>query len=212
VNAATFARRRATGGYSVDAWGLDPDLVDVVAPVAGWRWSVEVDGAHHIPSGGPAMVVFNRRFGLSEPPAVVVGLRRATGRPVRMLGVPDVAPVGPWLRRLGGAVDAPAEVAGLLRAGELVAVPMGAEPTGRRRAGRLDPLVLDAALDQRVPILPVAALGHELGRYWRVVIGPDVVPPPDKLGSRHTAEMVDLVRTQVQATLDGARSPHRFWR
>ena len=58
------------------------------------------------------MVVCNRRFGVSEPLVLTAGLGRATGRWVRLVGLPDVAPVGPILRRLGSTVDAPAEVAG----------------------------------------------------------------------------------------------------
>lgn len=212
MNLATFVRRRLAGAYVVDAWGLDPDLVDLVSPVTSWRWSIEVDGAHHVPVDGPAMLVFNRRFGLSEPAVVTMGLRHASGRAIRLVGVPDVAPVGPWLRRFGAAVDTPAEVAGLLRGGELVLVPLGIE-IGARRAGRLDPVLVETALEQGVPIVPVAALGHELGRNWRVVVGPAIdALRTDGSGARPTAEAVDVVRSAVQALLDGVRPPGRLMR
>jgi hypothetical protein len=206
MNPATFLERRAAGTYKIDPWGLDPDLISLVSPLARLRWSLEVDGAHQLPVTGPAMVVCNRRFGISEPLVLTAGLARATGRWVRLVGLPDMAPLGPLLRRLGSAVDAPAEVAGLLRAGELVGLPLALEPTARFRAGWLDPGLVALAVEQQVPVFPVAAIGYELGRRWRVIVGPVVRNADDP------AEMVDGVRTSVQALLDGARPARPPWR
>jgi hypothetical protein len=65
--------------------------------------------------------VLDRRIQLPcERALVALALLRATGRPVRVLGIPDVAAIGPLLRRFGGAVDHPAELRALLHAGELV--------------------------------------------------------------------------------------------
>ncbi|MGH9117772.1 MAG: hypothetical protein ACRD0A_07805 [Acidimicrobiales bacterium] len=207
MNAATFLRRRLAGTYQVDPWGLDPDLVELVSPLAGLRWSLEVDGAHQLPPDGPAVVVCNRRFGVSEPLVLAAGLARATGRLVRLVGLPDVAPVGPLLRRLGSTVAVPAEVAGLLRAGQVVGVPLVLEPTTRYRAGWLDPALVTLALEQEAPVFPVAAIGHELGRRWRLIVGPEAGH-----GAADPAQMVDDVRTAVQALLDGARPARRLWR
>jgi hypothetical protein len=206
VNPASFVERRVAGSYQIDPWGLDPDLVGLVSPLADLRWALEVDGAHQLPEEGPAMVVCNRRFGISEPLVLVSGLARATGRWLRLVGLPDRAPFGPVLRRFGSTVDTPAEVAGLLRAGELVGVPLALEPTARFRAGWLDPGLVALAVDQGVPVYPVAAIGHELGRRWRLIVGPVVAHASDP------AEMVDGVRTSVQALLDGARPSRPFWR
>src|SRR2546423_9822635 len=103
----SLLRRRFDGSYTVDEWGLDPDLVQLVSPVLAARWQVIVEGADALPKDGPAMLVFNRRFGLSEPFIVSRGVRQATGRYVRVAGAPDVAPVGPALRRLGGVLARP---------------------------------------------------------------------------------------------------------
>jgi hypothetical protein len=206
VHPVAFLERRAAGTYEVDPWGLDPDLISLVSPLADLRWVLEVDGAHQLPEDGPAMVVCNRRFGISEPLVLTAGLARATGRWVRLVGLPDIAPLGPLLRRLGSAVDAPAEVAGLLRAGELVGVPLALEPTARFRAGWLDPGLVALAVEQHVPVFPLAAIGHELGRRWRIIVGPAVRNADDP------AEMVDGVRTSVQSLLDGARPARPFWR
>ena len=46
---------------------------------------------------------------------------------MRFVGRPDIAPVGALARRLGGLLDRPDEVAGALRAGELLV--MGAQPS-----------------------------------------------------------------------------------
>jgi hypothetical protein len=206
VNPASFVERRVAGTYEIDPWGLDRDLIGLVTPLADLRWAIEVDGAHQLPEEGPAMVVCNRRFGVSEPLVLVRGLARVTGRWVRLVGLPDVAPVGSVLRRFGSTVDAPAEVAGLLRAGELVGVPLALEPTARFRAGWLDPGLVAVAVDQGVPVHPVAAIGHELGRRWRLIVGPAVAHASDP------AEMVDGVRTSVQALLEGARPARPIWR
>ncbi|MGH9247086.1 MAG: hypothetical protein ACRD29_22750 [Acidimicrobiales bacterium] len=210
MNPVSFAQRRIAGSYTVDPWGLDTDLVELLSPLAGVRWSIEVDGGYHVPGHGPVVVVFNRRWGLSEPLVVARALRLATGRWVRVVGIPDVAPVGPLLSRLGAAVDAPAEVAGLLRSGEVVAVPLGRQPGMRRRAGRLAPALVELAVQHGAPVLPVVAVGHELGRRWRVVVGPVVAAPvEDTVAPFVTAELIDRVRVAVQDLLDGTRPPRR---
>jgi hypothetical protein len=207
MDPVTFVRRRYAGVSTVDPWGLDPDLVELVSPLAGLRWALEVDGAHHLPAEGPVMIVANRRFGVSEPLVLTAGLGKVTGRAVRLVGLPDVAPVGPLLRRFGSAVAAPAEVAGLLRAGELVGVPLSLEPMSRSRAGWLDPVLVGLAIDLAVPVFPVATIGHELGRRWRIIVGPRVDEAVTDL-----AAVVDGLRSSVQALLDGARPARRLGR
>ena len=41
---AGVARRRLTGAYDVDEWGLDPDLVSLADPLFGVRWNIHVIG------------------------------------------------------------------------------------------------------------------------------------------------------------------------
>ena len=117
-------QRRARGAFDIDEWGLDPELVALANPIFGLRWDIEVRGGDQLPAVGGAVLVFNRRFGVSEPWVVARGIRQATGRFVRTVGVPDVAPVGPFIRRFGGVLDRTDEIAGLLRAGQLVGLPM----------------------------------------------------------------------------------------
>ena len=105
-----FLRRRLDGTNATDPWGLDADLHEVVAPLLA---RLPFDVAGRVPDG-PVLVLTRRRL------RVAIGLLRGTGRPVRVLGIPDVEPVASALRRIGGAVAHPAEAGALLRAGHLV--------------------------------------------------------------------------------------------
>ncbi len=137
AGAAARLGRRARGAFDVDEWGLDPELVGLVDPVLSLRWSIDVVGAEQLPAVGGAVLVFNRRVGVSEPWVLARGIRLATGRFVRTVGVPDVAPVGPVLRRFGGVLDRTDEIAGLLDAGQLVGLPMARALRGRKDASAI---------------------------------------------------------------------------
>ena len=53
--------------YSVDDWGRDARLLQVLGPLARLRWNVSVGGAQHIPATGGALLVANaRRLSLSR--------------------------------------------------------------------------------------------------------------------------------------------------
>lgn len=209
MSEGSLVRRRCDGSYTVDEWGLDTDLVQLVSPVFAVRWNVAVEGADALPEHGPAVLAFNRRFSLSEPFVVSRGVRHATGRFVRIAGVPDVAPLGPALRRLGGVLGRTDEVAGLLRADQLVAVALSASVRHRHHAGapRLD--LLAPALATGAPVYPVAVVGREVGRRWRLVIGPPVEPPTTR-GPLAIDELGDRVRSGVQALLDTEFPPSLF--
>jgi hypothetical protein len=209
--AADLVRRRVSGTYAVDEWGLDADLVAATAPVLGLRWSVDVAGAEHVPAAGPVLLVANRRFGVSEPFVVALGLGRETGRHVRPLGVPDVAPAGPLLRRLGGVLDRPDELAGLLRAGEVALAFCGRLARPRHRAGPVPPATVVPAVGTGAPVVPVAVVGREAGRRWRVVVGPPV-PTPAARGPLAAVELAEAARGAVQDLLDDAVPPRRLFR
>jgi hypothetical protein len=201
---ATMLRRRVDGTFEVDEWGLDADLVALVEPVLGLRWRVSVEGHQHVPGTGPALVVYNRRTGLSEPFVVAQAVRAATCRLARPVGSPDVAPLGTLLRRLGGVLDQAAEVAGLLRADQIVAVPLGRELWSMHRAGSLRPDMLAAAADQHVMVVPAAVIGHETGRRWRVLFGPPVELPNGRAERPDVTSATDAVARRVQGLLDAS--------
>ncbi len=192
--------RRASGSYAIDEWGLDPELVALVNPALGVRWDIHVEGADRLPVVGPAVLVFNRRFGFSEPWVLARGVRQACGRFVRTVGVPDTPIVGPTLRRFGGVLDRTDEIAGLLRAGQLVGLPM-ARNLSRESVGGLTVERLEAALETGAPVVPVALVGHEVGRTWRIVLGEPVALPVDA-GPLAAAELAEATRRAVQIQLD----------
>ena len=197
---ADLLRRRVDGTFAVDPWGLDAELVELLAPAARLRWDIDVQGALDLPDG-PFVVVISRRLGLSEPWVVAEAVRRTADRHVRFVGVPDVAPVGPTLRRLGAVVDRPDEIAGLLCAGEVVGLTLGREPVRRGHAGALHPEVLAPVVAAGVPVVPVAVDGREWGRYWRVVLG-EPIEAAVHPGPLAVAELAELTRLAVQALLD----------
>ena len=207
----TILEHRWHGTHPIDEWGLDPELVDFVSPVLAARWHIRVDGAANLPAAGPAMVVFNRRFGLSEMFVCSRGLRQATGRFVRPVGAPDVGLVGPALRRFGAVQSNAEEVAGLLKAGEIVAVPLERELLHRHHAGAAPLDHLTAAVVTGVPVLPVAVVGREAGRRWRLLVG-ELIPSPARRGPLAVAELADTARRSVQDLLDRALPPSLFSR
>jgi len=193
---AGAVRQRLAGNGEVDRWGYDAGMAAVLDAVAPWRWPVTVGGVEAVPPSGPAVVVLGRGLDPLAPLVAASALRRATGRPARFLGLPDVGPVGPLLRRLGGAVDRPEELAGLLRAGHLVVVPL--TRTLRSRPGPLDEDALTPALDEGAVVLPAALAGSELRRSWRLLVGPAVAARAEG-----PAALADAVRSRVAALLDG---------
>ena len=134
----------------------------------------------------------------------------ATGRYVRTVGVPDVAPMGPFIRRFGGVVDRPDEIAGLLRAGQLVGLPMTRDIRNRERVGRLEVARIQAAIDTGVPVVPVALAGREVGRLWRLVVGKPVAPRR-RGGPLAAAELAEDTRVAVQELLDDALPASWWW-
>jgi 1-acyl-sn-glycerol-3-phosphate acyltransferase len=202
----SLLQRRLAGEFTVDEWGLDRDLVEVLSPVFGLRWGVDVDGADLIPTDGPVLIVANRRLGASEPFVLSRGVRLATGRFVRLPGVPDVAAVGPALRRLGAVVDHPDEVAGLLRAGEVVAAFCDRDLRHRHHVGPLRPATVAPALAAGAAVVPVALVGREVGRRWRLVVGSPVDRPAAR-GPLAAAELADTARRRLQTLLDDALPP-----
>lgn len=201
-----LVRRRVSGNYEIDPWGLDADLVAAATPLVGLRYDVLVDHAHRLPDEGPALLVANRRFGWSEATVIAHGLRQAVGRHPRVVGAPTFDPFGPFATRLGAVLDRPDEVAGLLRAGEVVLVLLDRDLRPRSRAGQLPVHLVAPAFALGVPVIPVAALGRELGRFWRVRLGEPVRHPAGR-GPLAVAELAERARAGVQGALDEADPP-----
>jgi hypothetical protein len=189
-------RRRLGGRYPVDAFGLDPHLADMFAPVVRTLVHVEVSGAEHVPRAGGAVLVANRGFGVIEPAALAVAVEQTTGRRLRVIGAPNAPFVSGLARRLGAISDSARDLSTCLRAGHLVAVPLA--PTWLRTGAGPPPFPLVQAMT-RAPALPVAVTpGGPFGtmiRPWRVRFGAVVEldqphEPGDPLVAARLAEAV----------------------
>jgi len=146
-------RRRLSGRYPVDPFGLDPQLADLCAPLFTAAVRVRVAGGENVPTTGAAVIVSNRGFGIAEPAALGVAVHRASGRRLRVVGAPDLPFVGTATRRLGAISSSGPDVASALRAGHLVGIPLA--PTWLRTGAGDAPVAVARALTL-TPIVPAA--------------------------------------------------------
>ncbi len=149
----------------------------------------------------------NRGFGIAEPAALAIAVRRATGRRLRVVGAPALPLLGAITRRLGAISTNEHDVSAALRAGHLVGIPIA--PTWLRTGAGDAPLEVARALTLSpiVPaaVRPVGALGALVGS-WEVTFGPIVtLPDPysrdDPLAA---ARFTDAMRRAVGALLDAS--------
>jgi 1-acyl-sn-glycerol-3-phosphate acyltransferase len=201
-------RRRLDGRYPRDPFGLDPHLQDLVWPIFDLTVRVRVSNGERIPATGGAVLVSNRGLGLVEPAALGVAVRRTCRRRLRIVGTPDLPFFGDAMRAMGGLVAYPADLAALLRAGHLAAVPLG--PTWLRPGAGTPPLELLIAA-AGFPVVPVAVVpGGPLGlpvRPWRVLVGETIPPAEDPEDPLAAAELAESVCSGVRQLLAGDASP-----
>jgi 1-acyl-sn-glycerol-3-phosphate acyltransferase len=201
----TVVRRRIEGRYPVDAFGADPQLQDLIAPFVTASIRVQVDHPDRLPADGPAVLVSNRGLGFVEPAALAVGLRQECGRRLRVIGAPDFPIVGDLMRKLGAVMSYQGDLAALLRAEHVAAIPLG--PTWLRTGAGTPPIqLLVAALGY--PVIPVAVRpGGPFGlpvRPWRIAVG-DPLPVRANRGSGDplaAAELAEAAREGVARLID----------
>jgi 1-acyl-sn-glycerol-3-phosphate acyltransferase len=196
VPVGSMLRRRFEGRYPIDAFGFDPQIVDVVSPLFTTAIRVEVEGGEHVPTSGPAVLVANRGFGIIEPAVLGIAVRRVAGRRLRIVGAPAVPALGGLARRLGAISASAPDMRACLRAGNLVAVPLA--PTWLRRGAGIPPRPLLQAMTT-APIVPVAVSpGGPFGlaiapwhvRFGPLVTLPDPYDPGDPLAAARFGEAV----------------------
>lgn len=201
-NVITEPLRSLWPTHSVDDYGRDPHLIAALGPLARLRWDVSVGGTHHLPTRGGALLVCNARQWALSNLWVSWALSEATGRPVRFVGRPDVAPLGALLRRVGGLLDDPKEVDGALRNHQLVLV--CADATSHpRHAGAVPHLLVGAAVVAGAPVFPVASMSSSLGRAARAEVGPQVRPRRKRRGPLAEVELAEQTQHHLQRILDG---------
>jgi len=74
---ADFVRRRFTGEYDTDPWGLDWELLEAVRPIFTFLykvyWRVQANGLEHIPDYERALIVANHSGQLPFDGAMIAG-------------------------------------------------------------------------------------------------------------------------------------------
>lgn len=201
IASASVRTFRAWTANEVDDWGRDNAFVNRIWSASQLRWSTAVGGAEHLPKRAGALIVINaRRFALA-PVLAALAVGAEIDRPVRFVGRPDVAPIGPMMQRLGGLLPVEAEVEGALRAGSVVV--LGAAPMSTNQAsGLIDHRLVGAAVAAKVRILPAAAVSVPVRRDARVEIGPPVRLRHRRRGPLEELETADLLQNRIDALLD----------
>jgi 1-acyl-sn-glycerol-3-phosphate acyltransferase len=174
-----FARRRLTGDYEIDAFGLDTDLTEtlilpLLRPLYDKYFRVEVKGAENIPTDGGALVVANHSGTIAVDAvmtAFAVHDETPGNRILRMLGADFVFSLpffGEMSRKTGSTLACGEDGHRLLTSGELVGVwPEGFKGIGKpykeryrlQRFGRGG--YVSSAITAGVPIIPTAIVGAE---------------------------------------------------
>lgn len=169
-------RKRMSGNYEIDEFGLDPQILDIlnsaVGPIADKWFRLEVRGIENIPTDGGALLVANHS-GTVPVDGLITGyaVNKYTGRTMRALGADLVFKlplVGEIARKSGATLACAQDAERLLTTGELAAVwPEGFKGVGKpfseryklQRFGRGG--FVSAAMRAQVPIIPVSIVGAE---------------------------------------------------
>lgn len=171
-------KRRFTGEYETDEWGLDWEFLDAVRPFFTFLykayWRVETTGVENIPIEGRALLVANHSGQLPWD-GTMVGTAVLNEHPAQRLVrtlyaalLPSIPVVSTMLVRLGQTLATVENGTRLLEQEELVAVyPEGYKGVGKlykdryklARFGRGG--FIKMALDTQAPIIPVSVVGAE---------------------------------------------------
>ncbi len=171
-------KRRLTGEYETDEWGLDMELLNAVQPFFQFMyqsyWRVETSGLENIPEEGRALLVANHS-GQVPWDGTMLGTAVYTEHPAQRLvrtlyadWFPTVPFFSAFLTKMGQVLANEENGIRLLEQDELVAVfPEGYKGVGKlfkdryklARFGRGG--FIRMALKTRAPIIPVAIVGAE---------------------------------------------------
>ncbi len=184
----------------VDDWGRDEGRVQRMWTISRIRWNTSVGGANHLPKRSGALIVVNaRRFALA-PVFAALALGAEVNRPVRFVGRPDIAPLGPMMQRVGALLPIPAEIEGALRAGELIVLGADHRPENTS-TGVVDHRLVGAAVAAKVPVFPAATASVLVRRSARVEVGAAIKSTHRRRGPLEELETADAVRARIDALL-----------
>lgn len=200
VRAATRRLTEEPAG-ATDNWGRDPILVRNMMLLAQIRWDVATGGDQHLPKRGGALIVVNVPNWSSSTVFTAFALSEAIDRPVRFVGRSNVPVLNSLDRRIGGLVDDPDEVAGALRADEIVVLGAG---TGRgsRGVGYVDHTIIGSALATETRVFPAATTSSPFARRARVEVGTATRAPRQRRGPLSELELADRIRDDIRGLLD----------
>ena len=133
---------------------------------------------------------------------------RTTDRPLRWIGSPDRGPMAPLARRLGAVPGHPADLRSLLRAGEVVGYPLGREILHPFHVGPVPVEPVAAAMAAGAPIVPVAVVGYEVGRWWTIRFDRPIATRRGRSGS-DPDEVAAATRQRLQHLLTDSRRASR---
>jgi len=185
----------------VDDWGRDAAFVHRVWTFSRLRWATSVGGVEHVPKRTGALIVVNARRYALAPVFAALAIGAAVDRPVRFVGRPDIAPLGPMMQRLGALLPIEAELEVALRAGELVV--LGAAHTRTNlHTGLIDHQLVGAAVAAKVRVLPAATMSVPFQRNARVEIGAPIRLSHKRRGPLEELETADHLQAHINAVLD----------
>jgi 1-acyl-sn-glycerol-3-phosphate acyltransferase len=175
---ADIVKRRFTGDYETDEWGLDMEVSNAVEPffnfLYGKYWRIETTGVENIPDETRAILVPNHSGQIpwdATMLAAAVYNEHPARRIIRNLyssGIPKIPFVSTLLPKLGQVQATEENAVKLLRQEQVVAVfPEGHKGTGKLfreryrllRFGRGD--FIRIAIKTKAPIIPVSIVGAE---------------------------------------------------
>jgi 1-acyl-sn-glycerol-3-phosphate acyltransferase len=193
----------------------------VVKPLMRTWFRIRLEGAGHIPAGGPVILASNHRSNL-DPVLLAAAIRR----PVAFMAKVElfVWPLGWILRFIGqfpvqrGGIDREAlrrTSAVLARGGVLGLFPEGTRGDGDFAS--VHPGLAYIVLRERCPVLPVAIFGTERVRRrfgWlpfaspvRIVIGPPIDLPAPTVGRSGRRSATEALQQRLQAFVAAAARP-----
>jgi 1-acyl-sn-glycerol-3-phosphate acyltransferase len=175
---ADFVKRRFTGEYETDEWGLDWEVVEVVRPFLEFMyykyWRIETNGFENVPNTGRALLVSNHSWQLPWDGAMLTTAiysehpyQRLT-RNLYATWFPTLPFISTLLERGGQVMASVENGTRLLEQDELVAVfPEGIKGVSKlykdryrlARFGRGG--FVKMALNTYAPMIPVSVVGAE---------------------------------------------------
>ncbi len=175
---AATAQRRLHGEYETDEWGMDPEVLEAVAPFFEFLyrkyWRVTTTGLERVPGKGRALFVVNHSGQLPFDGAMLasaIRLEHPNNRLVRTMFAswfPTLPFVSPIFVKCGQVTATEDNGIRLLENDELVSVfPEGIKGVGKLYKDRYQLVrfgrggFIRMALKTKTPILPVAVVGAE---------------------------------------------------